>query len=177
MSAGERAMLDRLNVRYAKYSQAGIRYARAEHVKLTPGYDALRTIDYMALDFSVGYGVGRGPKLHGHEVKVSRGDWLTELKDPEKAEAFARYCDFFWLVVSDKAIVREGELPTGWGLMAAYGRTVRVLTEATRREDVEPMPRDLQATFARAVTKTTVRLAASGEDPAVKFLQRGRSAS
>ena len=119
MSAGERAMLDRLNVRYGMYNANGIRYTRAEHVKISAGHDARRVCDYMAYDLWQGQGRGwdspGGPKLHGHEVKVSRSDWLAELRDPTKAEAFSRYCDYWWLVVSDKAIVKPGELPEGWG--------------------------------------------------------------
>jgi len=166
----ERDMLDRLNVRYAKCNGNGIRYTRAEHVKVTAGHDSRRICDYMAIDLWTGYGRDAGPKLHGHEVKVSRSDWLTELRDPDKAESFARYCDYWWLVVSDRNIVRPGELPAGWGLMVAYGRTVRVITPATRRENPEPMPRHLQGTLTRAVTKTTLRLDRIGDDTAIEFL-------
>lgn len=51
----------------------------------------------------------RTPTLIGHEVKVSRADWLHELKQPEKAEAWKRFCHEWYLVVSDAAIVREGD--------------------------------------------------------------------
>jgi hypothetical protein len=165
----ERTMLDRLNVRYAKHNGNGIRYTRAEHVKVSAGHDTRRICDYMAIDLWTGLGANRGPYLHGHEVKVSRADWHAERRDPEKAEAFARYCDYWWLVVSDRAIVRDGELPDGWGLMIAHGRSVRVVTPAKRRHP-EPLPRDVQATLTRAVTKTTLRLAAAGTDPAVRHL-------
>lgn len=164
----ERSMLDRLNVRYGKYNGNGIRYTRAEHVKVSTGFDSARTCDYMAMDLWPGSGKARGPKLHGHEVKVSRGDWLTELRDPSKAEAFARYCDYWWLAVSDRNIVRD-DLPDGWGLLVAHGRSVRVARPATLRI-AEPMPRDVQATLTRAVTKTTLRIASGGEDLAVRFL-------
>lgn len=169
----ERDMLDRLNNRYASSNGNGIRYARAEHVRVTAGFDARRTCDYMALDlWPGGYGTKRtGPLLHGHEVKVSRSDWLTELRDPEKAEAFRRYCDYWWLVVSEASIVKAGELPTGWGLMVASGNSARVVARAERNHDVEPMNRDVQATFARAVTKTTLRLDRR-EDPALRTLAR-----
>lgn len=163
----ERDMLDRLNVRYGKYNGNGIRYTRAEHVKITAGHDSRRVCDYMAIDLWTGYGIDAGPKLHGHEVKVSRSDWLTELRDPEKAESFAQYCDYWWLVISDKDIVKPGELPDGWGLMIAHGPSVRVKTPAKKRNAV-PMPRHLQATFSRALTKTTLRLKAA--DGAMAFL-------
>ncbi|MGI0521811.1 hypothetical protein ABY45_14645 [Microbacterium maritypicum] len=169
----ERDMLDRLNNRYASSNGNGLRYARAEHVRVTAGFDARRICDYMALDlWPGGYGTKRtGPMLHGHEVKVSRSDWLTELRDPEKAEAFRRYCDFWWLVVSEKSIVKVGELPIGWGLMVAVGDSVRVVARADRNLAVEPMTRDVQATFARAVTKTTMRLDRR-EDPALRTFAR-----
>lgn len=171
MSAGERDLLDRLNVKFDKADGNGIAYARAEHVKITAGHDSRRICDYMVMHLRPGMGRNSGPKLHGFELKASRSDWLTEMRAPEKAEAFARYCDFFWLVISDLSIVRDGELPEGWGLMVASGRGLRIVTGVTRRENVEPMPRDLQATFARAVTKTTVRIALTRpEDPAVRFL-------
>jgi hypothetical protein len=159
----ERTMLDRLARRYAAVSGNGIRYARAEHVKVSAGHDARRVCDLMVMDLWTGYGVGRGPKLHGHEVKVSRADWLTELRDPSKALAFAAFCDFWWLVVSDAAIVRNGELPEGWGLLVAHGASLRVAVEAARRPDPAPIDRDLAATLMRSVTKTTLRLAANGD--------------
>lgn len=167
----ERDMLDRLNRRYGKWNGNGIRYTRAEHVKVTAGHEARRICDYMAFDLWTGYGVDRGPKLHGHEVKVSRSDWLTELREPEKAEAFAQYCDYWWLVVADKAIVKPGELPDGWGLMVASGVSVRVVTPAVKREPV-PMPRSLQATLTRAVTKTAVRLDRE-RDAGIDYVTRG----
>lgn len=169
----ERDMLDRLNVRYGKFNGNGIRYTRAEHIKLSAGLESRRICDYMAMDLWTGYGVEAGPKLHGHEVKVSRSDWLTELRDPEKAEAFAVYCDYWWLVVSDKAIVKPGELPSGWGLMVSHGRSVRVSVPAVRRDPL-PMPRSLQATLTRAVTKTSVRLDRLS-DGAIRFITSGPS--
>lgn len=159
MTETERTMLDRLNRKYGTYNGNGHRYSRAEHVKVSAGWNASRICDYMAIDLWPGVGLDSGPKLHGHEVKISRSDWLTELKDPSKAEAFAKYCDFWWLVVADKDIVKPGELPENWGLMAVHGKGLRVHVHAARLRSPEPMGRDLQATLTRAVTKTAVRLA------------------
>nr|WP_246803765.1 hypothetical protein [Cellulomonas hominis] len=167
----ERTMLDRLNRRYAYVGGNGMRYARAEHVKVAAGHYNARICDYMALDLWPGVGPGKGTKLHGHEVKVSRADWLTELRDPDKAEAFASLCDHWWLVVSDASIVRDGELPPGWGLLAASGPGLRVVVDAPRR-DPAPPTKDLLATFARAVTKTTLRLSVTGGDTALTTMAR-----
>lgn len=60
--------------------------------------------------------------IEGHEVKVSRSDWLAELADPTKADAWARHCHRWWLVVPHRDIVKDGELPDGWGLMAPSGQ-------------------------------------------------------
>lgn len=171
MTETERSMLDRLNRKYSTYNGNGHRWSRAEHVRVTAGHDAARTCDYMAIDLWPGVGAGSGPKLHGHEVKVSRSDWLTELKDPSKAEAFAKYCDFWWLVSGDKSIVRDGELPRGWGLMVPHGTGLRIAVSPATRPWPEPMGRHLQATLTRAVTKTAVRLAHS-EDGAIRQIRQ-----
>lgn len=68
------------------------------------------------------------PEILGFEVKVSRSDWLSELKKPEKADSLARYCDRWYLVISDPKIVKDGELPPTWGLLCRKGdRLVEVV--------------------------------------------------
>lgn len=76
----------------------------------------------------------RGLHLHGFEVKVSRRDWLAELKRPEKAESIGKYCDFWWLVVADPSIVEDGELPSAWGLLAPSGNGLRTIVRPTALE-------------------------------------------
>lgn len=57
-----------------------------------------------------------GRLLVGHEVKVSRADWLAELRKPGKADAWADECHA-WNLVTLPGVVADGELPEGWGLM------------------------------------------------------------
>ncbi|MGI5414261.1 hypothetical protein [Actinomadura luteofluorescens] len=75
----------------------------------------------------------RGHNIVVHELKVSRGDWLRELDDPAKAEAWWPYCHEFW-IVAPNGIVDVTELPDGWGLMVppanARSRRFRVLRPA-----------------------------------------------
>src|SRR3546814_12197781 len=68
----------------------GYRWAYAEHVKSETGFaihKKLRVADAIAIDCWT----SKGQEIHGHEVKVSRSDWLAELRDPDKAEAFRPY--------------------------------------------------------------------------------------
>lgn len=105
---------------------------------------------------------GERQSVHGFEVKVSRGDWLTELRDPEKAQAWSRYCHYFWLVASSASIVHD-DLPDGWGLLIPHGVSLRAVVKA-RRRDPEPMPLPIVVSVARAVQKTEVAMAAEMRD-------------
>lgn len=179
----ERTMLDRLCIRYGKtYTNGryvGREFARAEHVPVGLGFERSRIADFLAVRMFLSHGyehltyleqkalasegviswASRTPTLIGHEVKVSRSDWLTELRDPEKAEAWKRYCHGWYLVVSDAAIVHNGELPEGWGLMVKHGRSLRMVVRAPR---LTPEPLDMMHTAAlvRAVMHTESREAA-----------------
>lgn len=85
----------------------------------------------------------RGRAVDVHEIKISRSDWLTELRKPGKAEAWWPHSTRFWLVVPDVAIVKDGELPDGWGLMtpprSSRGRVMQV--------HVQPVERDPEITL------------------------------
>jgi hypothetical protein len=146
----EADMLRLLAQRYVVRYGNGIRYVGAPHVRSHAGFDARRTADFIAMDLWP----SKGLCLHGHEVKVSRADWLNELKQPEKAGEFIPFMDYWWLVVSDEDIVRPGELPDGWGLMAKRGITLVVKHQAKRRTPA-PMPKTMMAAFLRAVAKSS----------------------
>lgn len=145
----EADMLDLLTQRYSKEYGNGARYALARHVRSHAGFEAKRTADFVAFDTWPSSGFA----LHGHEVKVSRSDWLHELKQPEKAAEFVPFMTYWWLVVSDAAIVREDELPDGWGLMAVRGDKLFAVRPAPERKPL-PMSQSRIAAFVRAVAKT-----------------------
>lgn len=152
----ERSMLDLIHARYSKVNPGnGPRYVVAEHVRNQCGFGGwwgtgpLRTVDALVVDLWP----SSGHLIHGFEVKVSRSDWLTELKDPDKAEAFRPYCDHWWLVVPDAAIVRD-DLPGGWGLLALTASgSLRARVRAPRL-DRKPMPFEMHAAWLRAAVKT-----------------------
>lgn len=173
----ERTMLDRLRRRYGKTyrngSYVGRQYVIAEKVATTPGaWGGDRIADAIVLDTwatahaglteteKAGFNWAERQSVHGFEVKVSRADWLTELRDPEKAEAWAAHCHYFWLVASDKSIVRD-DLPNGWGLLVPHGASLKVAAAPVRRDPL-PMPLSKVVSIARAVQKTEVSMASAG---------------
>lgn len=139
------ALLDRYTVRHGN----GQRFAVASQVRSSAGFDARRTADFVAMDLWPSMRL----TLHGHEVKVSRSDWLRELKEPEKAAEFVPYMNTWWVVVSEARIVRAGELPDDWGLMAMRGGLLTVVKKAPRR-DALPLPPTRLAALLRAVAQT-----------------------
>ena len=98
-----------------------------------------------------------GYTLHGHEIKVSRSDLLTELADPAKAQAGQRVCDAWWLVLASKDLLRPtDELPPEWGVLVASGGTLRRLRAAV----VTPATRDPQfvaSLLSRSLTSPSWR--------------------
>ncbi len=66
----------------------------------------------------------RAHVIYGFEIKVSRGDWLHELRTPAKAEeSVFDYCDG-WYVVAPAGVIAEGELPVTWGYLEVQGGRV-----------------------------------------------------
>lgn len=89
----------------------------------------------------------RGLELHGVEIKVSRGDWQRELKNPEKAETIFQYCDRWWIAAPEN-IVAQAELPPTWGLLELKGDKLRQVVAAPRLEP-KPLTRSFIAAMMR----------------------------
>lgn len=147
--ATEADMIAALERRYSAVHGNGRRYATAYGVRSHASFYARRTADFVVMDLWVSGGL----RLHGHEVKVSRSDWLRELKTPEKAAEFIPYMNCWWVVVSDKRIVRPGELPDDWGLMVLRGTELAVVKAAPKRE-AKPLSPSRLAGLLRAVAQT-----------------------
>lgn len=135
-----------------KYPKPG--WVFIPNVRNSTGFPGtLRTADAIAM----GLWPSRGLHLHGFELKISRSDWMRELKDPEKAEEISQYCDFWWLVLSEEKLIEPGEVPATWGIMIANGRggAVKVIREATQRANPIVPPWFL-ASLLRSATEGTV---------------------
>lgn len=98
----------------------------------------------------------RGLAIHGFEIKVSRGDWLRELRDPAKSAPVQKYCDRWWVAVSDAKIVRPGELPATWGLLVLKSDRLLTLHEAPPLTP-EPVAREFVCSLLRSASEGVVK--------------------
>ena len=71
----------------------------------------------------------RGLVLHGFEIKVSRSDWLNELKNPRKSERFMEHVDYWWLVAPPH-VALDSEIPPKWGWIKATPKRLRIHKDA-----------------------------------------------
>lgn len=90
----------------------------------------------------------RGLDLSGFEIKISRSDLASEIKNPEKAEAIQRFCDFWWLVTPVGLTSEADMIPVTWGIMEVDGRGVKVKRQAPRLEP-QPLTRPIIAAMFR----------------------------
>ena len=178
----EREVMELLHQRYSfvrPYTTAR-RYVVAEHISNTGGNWVHRIperiADFIAVDLyheetlpdgrKAGYG-SHGLRrdgthvqtIHGHEIKVSRSDWLAELKDPTKAQAWKQYCDKWWLVTSP-GVAKKDELPDGWGLIEISPTGTLKIRRQAPLLTPEPMPKYVMLYLLRATQKTATNLGA-----------------
>lgn len=160
-------MLAALRRRYSSGDGSnGVSWAFVPHVRDAASWDGRRTCDAIAM------ALWKSKRLlvHGFEVKISRADWLREMRQPEKAEGWLEIVDRWWLVVSDETIVQPGELPEAWGLLAWRRGRLECVTNAPALRDVtsadaagEPLPPGLGRSFLAVLLRAAV---AAGEQPA-----------
>lgn len=126
-------------------------FALLPQVRSRTGYSGpIRTADALVMSLYP----SRGLLLHGFEVKVSRSDWLRELKEPDKAEEIVAHCDRWWIVVGDEKIVQPGELPPTWGLLVPRRGKLAIKVDAPALTPA-PMSRPFLAALLRNVADAT----------------------
>lgn len=140
----------------AVHSAIAKRFAAPEwatffEVRDATGFKSQRSADAV----SMGIWPSRGLQLIGFEVKVSRSDWLRELKDPAKSAPIQTYCDRWYVAVSGDDIVKDGELPSTWGLLVLRGSKLVQKVEAPVLKP-EPLTRTFIASLLRCSTENVV---------------------
>ncbi len=145
---------------------AAPQYAALEEVGNATGFRTNRHIDVLVMSLWP----SRGLELMGVEIKVSRGDLVRELKNPNKAEVIQNYCDRWWLAVSDAKLVQPGDLPPTWGLLALQGKKMRCLVEAPALQEPKQLDRPLLAAILRRAHEAERRLVEAAK---VEGFERG----
>lgn len=142
----------------------GNRYAAPEWAFLTQvrngtGFrNTVRTADALAMSLYP----SRGIHLHGFEIKASKSDWTRELKNPEKAEEIARYCNFWWIAAMEH-VVPLGDLPVNWGLLELTKGKLVVVKQPVFRE-ADPLTTAMLASMFRNVSTSTIPAARVKQD-------------
>lgn len=82
---------------------------------------------------AVAFGIWPSHKFRiiGYEFKISRADVQRELADPSKADAIGKYCDEWYLVVSDPKIIADLVIPDPWGILTPKAQTLRAIRKAS----------------------------------------------
>lgn len=82
----------------------------------------------------------RGLFIAGIEIKVTKTDWRAELRNAAKAEAFAKYCQF-WYMAFPTTVVPLGEIPPRWGAISVRRDGATIVKQAILNEDaIVPEP-------------------------------------
>lgn len=90
----------------------------------------------------------------GIEIKTSRADLLRELKNPEKSEAWKKYCTHFYLLGPVDIFKPDDNIPEDWGIMVPPSGTVRIKKKAIPNPTPEPMTAAIVSAITYAGIKT-----------------------
>lgn len=138
-------------------------WAFFDGLRLGTGFrqDSAQTIDA----FAVGLWPSKGSGSYAYEIKVSRSDFLRELKQPLKRRLALRFSNMFWFVTPE-GLVKLEEVPIECGLLEIrHSQTPRLFeAEADRPwksyvvvpapwRDVPPPTWNLFAAVARRVQR------------------------
>jgi len=122
-------------------------YATLFEVRNQTGYGngTIRYADAIVMDLYPSSGMN----MSGFEFKMSRQDFINELQNPGKHKKIADHCNSWWLIVGDKDIIKEGELPDSWGLMIPRGDKLIIKKHAPIKQ-VENIPRSFLSSLLRS---------------------------
>ena len=101
----------------------------------------------------VGIWPSTGQEIVGIEIKVSRSDWLREVKNPAKTSPMFNNCDRFYLACPS-GMVPASEVPQNWGVLHFDGSRIKVAKKAPPLEP-QPLSRGLMAAILRRAGAAT----------------------
>lgn len=128
-------------------------YALIAGVRNQTGFSSgrLRVADAVAMSLYP----SRGLYFHGFEIKSNRGDWLKELRDPEKANSIGRLCNYWW-VVAEADVVKKEELPGKWGWLKPVKGNLQIVKHAHLCSLVDKPDITFIAALLRAATSQLI---------------------
>lgn len=91
------------------------------------------------------------------EVKISRTDFLAELRKPKKREAARSVSNYFYFVTIPGVVLEEAEIPEGCGWIEVVGDLVTFRRYASRM-DFEQVPMH----FFSSIVRRAGRVSAAG---------------
>ena len=124
-------------------------YGIVFEVARSTGHAARRHLDALAMDLWP----SRGLAIHGIEIKVSRSDFRNEIKQPEKAEEIAEFCDYFW-IAAPAGIVPIEEMPKAWGLYEVSEAGRITIKKQPEKTEAKPVTRAFMAAITGCVAPT-----------------------
>ncbi len=119
-------LVERIRNRYAPQSHTVL-----EQVANGTGAGCSSWIDAVVISLWPSNGLWRAAM----EVKVDRGDFLRELRDPAKNAWTRKYFHEFWFV-APAGVIKEEELPEGVGWLQPNGDGLKIVRHASRRDEV-----------------------------------------
>jgi len=118
------------------------------------GPGGIRRIDAFALNLWPSKGFQRV----AYEIKVSRGDWLAEIRNPIKRSQAWHLSNEFWFAVP-AGIIERGDWRrdmAGCGVLTVYSNgIIEVTRKAHNRKYCHPMPIGFVASLTRCVRGLT----------------------
>lgn len=97
---------------------------------------------------------GSGDGVTAYEIKVSRSDFLSEIRKPLKRRPALRYSNLFFFVTPE-GLLKQGEVPVECGLLEVSKQgVVNVIVPAPWRDSFHPT-----TTFVASVCRRVAQLA------------------
>lgn len=90
-------------------------------------------------------------KRIGYEIKISRNDFLNEIKKPDKRMATELFTNLAYFV-APAGLIKPDEIPDSWGLIEVSGDMTTIVTDAVWRDVGRELPLSFVASLGRSLS-------------------------
>lgn len=145
------------------FGSGGEQYAVLFEVRNGTAWRANRSVDAVVM----GLWPSLGMRLTGMEIKVGRGDWMREYRNPAKASEAFDYFDH-WYLVAPADVAKIEEIPEPWGWFVPENGKLRKVRDAAKNPNVKAVDRHFLGALLRRVAKTDDAFIQSAVSEALK---------